>query len=89
MRHWTDGKSICGRRDAPREAFVSSGSACSSGKVRKSHVLAAMGVPDDLAAGALRISLGTDNKIGDSTRFLDAWRDIVRICNRDEIRIAV
>lgn len=37
---------------------VSSGSACSSGKVGKSHVLAAMGVPDDLAACAIRVSLG-------------------------------
>ncbi len=37
---------------------VSSGSACSSGKVKPSHVLAAMGVSKDLARGALRISLG-------------------------------
>ncbi len=37
---------------------VSSGSACSSGKVKKSHVLAAMGVDDDLAACALRVSTG-------------------------------
>ena len=38
--------------------MVSSGSACSSGRVRPSHVLAAMGVPEDIAKGALRISLG-------------------------------
>jgi cysteine desulfurase len=37
---------------------VSSGSACSSGKVGRSHVLSAMGVPDALADGALRVSLG-------------------------------
>lgn len=37
---------------------VSSGAACSSGKVGRSHVLAAMGVADDLAAGAIRVSLG-------------------------------
>lgn len=37
---------------------VSSGSACSSGKVAPSHVLAAMGVDPDLARGAIRVSLG-------------------------------
>ena len=37
---------------------VSSGSACSSGKVAMSHVLKAMGVPDDLRQAALRVSLG-------------------------------
>ncbi len=37
---------------------LSSGSACSSGKVQPSHVLAAMGVAPDLARGALRVSLG-------------------------------
>jgi cysteine desulfurase len=37
---------------------VSSGSACSSGKVKRSHALDAMGVPRELAEGALRFSLG-------------------------------
>jgi cysteine desulfurase len=37
---------------------VSSGSACSSGKVQPSHVLAAMGVEPSLAQGAVRVSLG-------------------------------
>lgn len=56
---------------------VSSGSACSSGKVRKSHVLAAMGVSDDLAGCALRISLGPENTKAQAARFLSAWREIV------------
>jgi len=38
--------------------MVSSGAACSSGKVRPSHVLKAMGVPDDVAQSALRVSFG-------------------------------
>ncbi len=37
---------------------VSSGSACASGKVGRSHVLEAMGVTPDLRAGALRVSFG-------------------------------
>jgi cysteine desulfurase len=39
---------------------ASSGSACSTGAVEPSHVLTAMGVPRDLAAGAVRFSLGRD-----------------------------
>lgn len=56
---------------------VSSGSACSSGKVRQSHVLAAMGTMPDLAAGALRISLGRLTGQIDIERFLAAWRRLV------------
>jgi cysteine desulfurase len=41
--------------------MVSSGAACSSGKVKPSHVLKAMGVSDDLARFALRMSLGWDS----------------------------
>jgi len=52
---------------------VSSGSACSSGKVQPSHVLAAMGVAGDLAKGALRVSLGPGNTIDDVDRFVTAF----------------
>jgi cysteine desulfurase len=51
---------------------VSSGSACSSGKVTPSHVLAAMGVEPGLAAGAIRVSLGWASREEDVDRFLDA-----------------
>lgn len=49
---------------------VSSGSACASGKVARSHVLAAMGVGPALAAGALRVSLGWNSVESDVTRAL-------------------
>jgi cysteine desulfurase len=56
---------------------VSSGSACSSGKVARSHVLAAMGVPDALAAGAIRVSIGPSTSETDIDRFLEAWMKLV------------
>ena len=52
---------------------VSSGAACSSGKVAPSAVLAAMGVPTELSRGAVRVSLGFSTAESDIERFLDAW----------------
>ena len=52
---------------------VSAGSACSSGKVGPSHVLAAMGAGEDIAASAIRISLGWSSAESDVERFLEAW----------------
>jgi cysteine desulfurase len=51
---------------------LSSGSACSSGKVQASHVLAAMGVEPALAQGALRVSLGWSTSERDIEKLLDA-----------------
>jgi cysteine desulfurase len=56
---------------------VSSGSACSSGKVSRSHVLAAMGVAPELAAGAIRVSLGWNTTEEDIVTFIAAWRRIM------------
>ncbi len=55
---------------------VSSGSACSSGKVAPSHVLAAMGVAAELARGALRLSSGPATTENDIDRFLNVWRKL-------------
>ncbi|MCA6113662.1 cysteine desulfurase [Bradyrhizobium sp. WSM 1738] len=55
---------------------VSSGSACSSGKVQPSHVLAAMGVGRDLAQGAVRLSLGWSTSETDIDLALQAWRKL-------------
>ncbi len=51
---------------------VSAGSACSSGKVRPSSVLTAMGY-GDLAAGAVRASGGWNTTQGDWDRFAKVW----------------
>jgi cysteine desulfurase len=55
---------------------VSSGAACSSGKVQPSHVLAAMGVPPGLLRGAVRVSLGWSTTKVDVEGFLAAWRKL-------------
>lgn len=57
---------------------VSSGSACSSGKVAASPVLAAMGVEPALARGAIRVSLGFSTADEEVDCFLDAWKKLVQ-----------
>jgi cysteine desulfurase len=52
---------------------VSSGSACSSGKVQASHVLAAMGVESTLLRGAVRVSLGWSTTEVEVEQFLRTW----------------
>jgi cysteine desulfurase len=55
---------------------VSSGSACSSGKVQPSHVLKAMGFGPEIAQGAVRLSLGWSTSSADIDRCLEAWRKL-------------
>ena len=55
---------------------VSSGSACSSGKVQPSHVLEAMGFGANLAQGAVRLSLGWSTSEADIESCLMAWRKL-------------
>ena len=55
---------------------VSSGSACSSGKVQPSHVLEAMGFGPKLAQGAVRLSLGWSTQEADIDLCLKAWRKL-------------
>jgi cysteine desulfurase len=57
---------------------VSSGSACSSGKVEASHVLSAMGVPEEIAQGAIRVSLGFATERADIENFLRAFAELVK-----------
>jgi cysteine desulfurase len=62
---------------------VSSGSACSSGKVGKSHVLAAMGVDPALGKGAIRVSFGWSSSEADVEQFARAFaRAIERMQRR-------
>lgn len=52
---------------------VSAGSACSSGKVRPSSVLTAMGIAPEQAGDAIRVSIGPETDRRDVMRFADAW----------------
>ncbi len=56
---------------------VSSGAACSSGKVGSSHVLAAMGVPESLSRCALRVSFGPDTGLMAMSDFLAALKALL------------
>jgi cysteine desulfurase len=53
---------------------IASGSACSSVNKEPSHVLLAMGIDEDLARGALRISFGNQNTINDVTAFIETLK---------------
>jgi cysteine desulfurase len=57
---------------------VSSGSACSSGKVEASHVLSAMGASEEIAQGAIRVSLGFATERADIENFLKAFDELVK-----------
>jgi cysteine desulfurase len=63
---------------------VSSGSACSSGKVQPSHVLEAMGFPRDLTQGAVRLSLGWSTSEADIDCCLKAWRKLANTLLRGD-----
>lgn len=67
---------------------VSSGSACSSGKVKRSHVLMAMGAAPDLVSCAIRVSLGWDSSVEDCARFARALEKAVGV-NRRKPRGAI
>ena len=67
---------------------VSSGAACSSGKVQPSHVLAAMGVPQGLARGAVRVSFGTNTSEADIDCFVRAWIKVSGALLKDRSAVA-
>jgi len=53
---------------------VSAGSACSSGSMKPSRVLAAMGIAEEIAASVVRVSFGPTTSESDVERFLGEWR---------------
>jgi cysteine desulfurase len=67
---------------------VSSGAACSSGKVQPSHVLAAMGVSPALTRGAVRVSLGWSTTESDIETFQNTWRKLATALSKETAGIA-
>jgi cysteine desulfurase len=67
---------------------VSSGSACSSGKVKRSHVLDAMGVDAALSGNAIRISLGLETSSDDVTKCLAALQKLIHRTTRNKSMMA-
>jgi cysteine desulfurase len=55
---------------------ISAGAACASGKVGANAVLAAMGLPADITAAAVRVSLGRETNDDDIAAFLAAWQKV-------------
>lgn len=60
-----------------RGIVVSGGPACSSESDEPSHVLRAIGVPDDEINGAIRISFCPETTMDDVRAFIDATKDIL------------
>jgi cysteine desulfurase len=67
---------------------VSSGSACSSGKVAASETLQGMGVAPELIKGAMRVSMGWNTSDADVTEFLGVWAKVYTSLNKRGARAA-
>lgn len=59
-----------------KNTFVSAGSACSSGKISKSHVLSQMSYSDADASSAVRISFGMTNNMNEVNKFLTIYKEL-------------
>ena len=71
-----DGESVLHRMDL-RGICISTGSACDSQRVQISHVLQAMNLPENLAKGTIRISLGKNNTAADVQAIVAALKKII------------
>ncbi len=61
---------------------VSAGSACSSGSLKPSHVLAALGWSDEAGREVIRVSFGRSTTDAEVERFIAAWRAVARATGR-------
>ena len=75
---YADGEMLLHRLDL-KGICVSTGSACNSGSTKISHVLRAIGVPEEYAKGTIRITLGKENSEEDVRKIVE---DLSDICNK-------
>ncbi|MFD2182000.1 aminotransferase class V-fold PLP-dependent enzyme [Rhodoplanes azumiensis] len=68
-----------------RGIAVSSGSACAAGSVEPSHVVRAMGVPDEFARGVVRFSLSRDTTADEIARTIDCVSDVIADLRADAL----
>ena len=71
------GETLLHRLDLKKIA-ISTGSACDSGSTQISHVIKAIGVPNEYAEGTVRISFGSNNTIDDAIKIAEAIVDVLR-----------
>lgn len=64
---------------------ISTGSACSSGKVKGSHVIGSYGYDNEEAEGAIRISLGLESQMEDAKQFVSLWCNLF---NKQKAKVA-
>ena len=61
--------------------YISAGAACSSGKVKPSHVIEAMGLSGDALTNTIRVSFGWQNKESHVDRLVDTWLKLYKRAN--------
>ena len=67
--------------------MVSSGSACSSGRVASSHVLEAMGVEEPFSSQAIRVSMGRNTSKNEINDFITSWKTLYeRTSNKNNMK---
>ena len=77
-----------------RGVSVGTGSVCAASKMRVSHVLRAIGMPDEVAAGSLRVTLGrptTAEEVAYATEAIEAVvrEEMERLCLSDKHMVEV
>lgn len=72
---------------AEQGIYCSSASACSSGESKPSHVLEAIGLPEELSKGTIRVTFGEENTIGDVKYIVKTLASVIERKRKNNITI--